>query len=71
MAHITLHCTLCSSEILASGETPLPQVCLLCQLSAEEAVSALQEEQRMAFRPSTLLQNVRGRISADRVARFW
>lgn len=44
MANITYRCELCSSEILASRRLPAPHVCVLCQLSAEEAIAQAEDE---------------------------
>jgi hypothetical protein len=46
MAQTTYRCNVCSSEILASRPLPAPHVCLLCRLSAEEAVAAVEEQKR-------------------------
>ena len=45
MAHITYRCEICASEILASSRVPAPHVCVLCRLSADEALEALQEDE--------------------------
>lgn len=47
MAHITYRCEICSSEILASRRLPQPYVCVLCRLSAEEALAQAEEEEPM------------------------
>jgi hypothetical protein len=44
MARITCRCDVCCSEILVGTALPAPQICLLCRLSAEEALSAVDEE---------------------------
>jgi hypothetical protein len=46
MPQTTYRCSVCSSEILASRPLPAPHVCLLCRLSAEEAVAVAEEQKR-------------------------
>jgi hypothetical protein len=51
MAQIIYRCEVCSSEILASAPASAPHVCLLCRLSAEEALSAVQAPASLRMPP--------------------
>jgi hypothetical protein len=68
MAQIIHRCDVCSSEILASASLPAPQVCLLCQLSAEEALSAVAEQEVSYSR--RMLPSVRGDGPTGRILRL-
>jgi hypothetical protein len=67
MAHIIHRCDVCSSEILARASLPAPHVCLLCQLSAEEALSTVEEQE--GSYSAQLLNSVRSGTT-DRVLRL-
>jgi hypothetical protein len=68
MAQIIHRCDVCSSEILTSASLSAPRVCLLCQLSAEEALSAVDEQEVSYSR--RMLPSVRGNDPTGRILRL-